>query len=256
MKVVNQEAITSTIPWAETDSDTSIRTTTMTTTTTRTQYTLFSPARKLTYKEVQSTVDVFNEMEGRDIQISPEIVVELNKATEGQYTLYRQLAFVAHTIWESVAYTYVEEIAATQGSQWAKANYQDCDWATDGIQYPENPNNYYYGRGYLQLSWCANYKSYGADRAIQSNNDITDPNLFYDHPELVATKEYAMDSASWFFQDQVHNYNGQFGWTTRAINGWLECADNGDREIADKRYALFKHLADVVGMVGYSPDGC
>jgi len=103
----------------------------------------------------------------------------------------------------------------------------------------------------IQLSWCANYKAYGANRRFNG-----DPNLFFNQPELVASVDfYAMDSAAWFFETIVSDKSGQFGLTTKAINGAIECS-GGQTDKARKRYQIFVAIANRVGLTGYSESGC
>ncbi len=84
-----------------------------------------------------------------------------------------------------------------------------------------------------------------------------DPDLFYNQPELVATdKFYAMDSAAWFFENNVSDRSGQFGLTTADINGALECSQSSPDPKAQTRYRIFVALAATVGMTGYSENGC
>ena len=73
----------------------------------------------------------------------------------------------------------------------------------------------YYGRGYIQLSWCEwNYKPasrdlYGDDRLVRD-------------PDMVARDEQvAWDTAFWFWKVNVHSkagvQQGKFGATTKEI---------------------------------------
>jgi hypothetical protein len=155
---------------------------------------------------------------------------------------------VGHAIWESGAFQYREELAAINPPFTNRASYQDCDWSADGIQLPPN-GKLFYGRGYMQLSWCANYKAYGRARMVNG-----DPDFFYKNPELVATT-YAMDSADWFFSTIVKDNSGSFGSTTKDINGARECNGTGSPTPA-KRYAIFEALAKKVGLTGYNSGGC
>lgn len=173
---------------------------------------------------------------------------EINTATQS-YSLYRQLAFVAQTIWESGGYQYTEELAAINPPYANRENYQDCDWNAPGIQYPAN-GKYFYGRGYMQLSWCANYRAYGAGRLVNG-----DPEYFYKNPDLVATT-YAMDSSAWFFENNVSDDSGNFGATTKDINGAIECSPGYTGDAPQKRFEIFKALAEKVGLTGYSSNGC
>lgn len=206
--------------------------------------TITSPAIVLTVEQVQAGINV----KDNGVSVSQYIVDEINKVTANdKYSLYHQLAFVAHTIWESGSYRLKEEQNTANHE-----NYQDCDWNMDGIQYPDN-GKLFYGRGFLQLSWCANYKAYGADRMF--NND---PNLFYNQPELVATDDfYAMDSAAWFYESQVLGTTaGEFGETTNKINGALECSSGSSSAAAKRRYEIFVSIANAVEMTGYTERGC
>ncbi len=84
-----------------------------------------------------------------------------------------------------------------------------------------------------------------------------DPDLFYNEPELVATNDfYALDSAAWFFENNVSDESGQFGLTTNAINGALECSQSSPDPKAQMRYQIFVAMANMVGMTGYSESGC
>mmetsp|Transcript_32883 Transcript_32883/g.40384 ORF Transcript_32883/g.40384 Transcript_32883/m.40384 type:complete len:376 (-) Transcript_32883:142-1269(-) len=212
-----------------------------------------SPPKILALNEIQVGIDVYNGFFGGDARADQTIANLINEATNDVnkgWTIYRQLAFVAQTIWESGAYRYTEEIAAVEPPYTNRNNYQDCDWNTDGIQYPDN-GKAFYGRGYIQLSWCANYKAYGRGRMING-----DPDYFYKNPELVATT-YAMDSAAWIFENNVHDTSGRFGDTTDDINGAIECRAHGYTGNApQRRYQIFDALAKEVGLTGYSSAGC
>jgi len=188
-------------------------------------------------------MDMYNSLQGTSVQATQTLVDLINESTR-KYSLYRRIAFVAQTIWESGAYVYTEELDVS-----ARGNYQTCDWntnaqATNGKQF--------YGRGYMQLSWCANYKAYGHARMING-----DPDYFYKNPELVATT-YRMDSAAWFFEDRVKDDSGRFGLTTKDINGPIECkpSENYPNSKPKKRYQIFEALANKMGLTGFSESGC
>ncbi len=54
----------------------------------------------------------------------------------------------------------------------------------------------YYGRGYIQLTWCANYRA--------ASQDLFGNNSLVQNPDLVATNEnYAWDTAFWFWKVRV-----------------------------------------------------
>jgi hypothetical protein len=202
--------------------------------------------------DIQAGLDKFNDLQDWDASVDQTLVDTINSITS-DYTLYRQLALVAQTIWESAGYQFTEETAAVESPFATRDDYQDCDWNTQGVQLPDN-NKLFYGRGYIQLSWCANYILYGQDRLVGG-----DGLYFYKNPELVATPDYAFDSAAWFFETQVSDdiiTTGKFGLITKAINGDIECSANYTGDAAVKRYAIFEALSQQVGLTGYNSDGC
>jgi chitinase len=78
----------------------------------------------------------------------------------------------------------------------------------------------YYGRGYMQLSWRINYRA--ASLAIYKDLRLLEK------PWLVAQDDrIAWLTAFWYWKTNVHWMkgisSGQFGISTRAINGRLEC---------------------------------
>jgi chitinase len=211
-------------------------------------FSITSPAQSLSVADIQAGLNRYNQLQGGNRVANQGLVNEINTVTQG-YSLYRQLAFIAQTIWESGGFQYTEEVAATIAPFSTRDAYQDCDWNTPGLQLPNN-GKYYYGRGYMQLSWCANYKAYGSARNVDG-----DPDYFLNNPELVATI-YAMDSAAWFFESEVTDDSGQFGSTTRDINGAIECSASYIGNTPQKRYQIFDALAQAVGLTGYNTNGC
>lgn len=101
-----------------------------------------SPAVALTLAQVQAGVVA----KGDSTEFTTQAIVDLiNQVTSG-YSLYRQIAFVAHTIWESGSYQYREELAKDENRE----AYQDCDWSTEEWERPDN-GKFFYGRGFLQV---------------------------------------------------------------------------------------------------------
>ena len=112
----------------------------------------------------------------------------------------------------------------------------------------------YYGRGYIQLTWCYNYRAASIDLY---GNDW----MVYD-ADAVARDEYiAWDTAFWFWKVNVHSRpgvaEGQFGATTRAINGVLEC-DGGPYEyVARQRFQNYLTVRSAFGLSGTADErGC
>lgn len=194
-------------------------------------------------EDVQAGIDRCNQLQGGSERATQELVNTINDVTK-TYTLYRQLAFVANTIWESGAYKYVEEIKATTGCC-TRYDYQLC---ADG-SYAPNGGPLYYGRGYILLSQCYNYEAYGRARLVNG-----DPNYFKNNPNVVAQLPYAVDATVWFFDTNVADQSGQFGLTTRSINGGIECGTG--HHAPPKRFQIFEAMAQRVGLTGYSAAGC
>jgi len=74
----------------------------------------------------------------------------------------------------------------------------------------------YYGRGYIQLTWCENYKAFS--RELYGNE-----NLINDPDAVARDEKMAWDAAFWYWRRNVHDRpgvsEGHFGVTTNAING-------------------------------------
>lgn len=80
----------------------------------------------------------------------------------------------------------------------------------------DNPKLFYYGRGYIQLTWSYNYRAasfylFNDDRLVQNPDQVA-----YD--DSIAWK-----TAYWFWKANVHSSSeiqkGHFGASTKAING-------------------------------------
>ncbi|OXA45312.1 Chitinase 4 [Folsomia candida] len=116
------------------------------------------------------------------------------------------------------------------------------------------PGQYYYGRGYIQLSWCEwNYRP--------ASRDIFGDDRLVSDPDQVARDEStAWATAWWFWGKNVHDkggvQQGQFGSTTRAINGPLEC-DGANPGLAQKRFQIYGKVRQGFGLAGAGdPSGC
>jgi len=113
----------------------------------------------------------------------------------------------------------------------------------------DRPGQFYYGRGYIQLSWCYNYGP--ASQAIFGDDRLLD------NPEQVATSDrIAWQTSFWFWGERVHGAKGvakgQFGATTRKING-IECGGS----IAQERFRIYGIVREAFGLEGAGdPSGC
>ena len=115
---------------------------------------------------------------------------------------YREAAFLAQVAHESGRFYYTEEIASGK----AYENRKDLGNTLPG----DGPR--YKGRGLIQLTGRANYQAF----SIHSGMD------FVSHPELLATPQYAVMSACWYWQE--HGLNELADWEdfekiTKKING-------------------------------------
>ncbi|KAJ1952707.1 hypothetical protein GGI12_006178, partial [Dipsacomyces acuminosporus] len=100
---------------------------------------------------------------------------------------------------------------------------------------------YFWGRGYIQLSWGDNYKA--ASQAIFHDDRL------YQNPAQVATNEQiAWDVSYWFWRVNVHPdagvQAGKFGASVNKINGALECK-GANKAAARKRYAMYKAILPI-----------
>jgi len=86
-------------------------------------------------------------------------------------------------------------------------------------RHPGDPEGrFYYGRGYLQLTWSYNYK--------KCSRDLFGNDSLFRHPDWVERSEFlAWATAAWFWKHNVHRKlrHHMFGYSTQYINGDLEC---------------------------------
>ncbi len=100
---------------------------------------------------------------------------------------------------------------------------------------------YYYGRGYIQLTWSYNYK--GASLAL-----FGDYRLVSD-PDLVAeSDDYSWAVSFWFWKERVSHYvqGGQFGASINKVNGGYECGPC--RNACTKRIAYYTTILPIFGV--------
>ena len=89
------------------------------------------------------------------------------------------------------------------------------------------------------MTWSYNYKS--ASQYLYKDLRL------YENPDLVAQNDEICWAVSfWFWKDRVHYRSGvsegQFGVTTRAINGGLECGNGPNVQTAKKRFEIYKRV--------------
>jgi len=135
-------------------------------------------------------------------------IKSLKRAKISENNKVEQAKYLAHTIWETLAFRQLSEVFCLN-----KANEGQCRKA-----YGSGPNGViYYGRGCLQLSHDYNYR--GCSQSLFGN-----PNVLLNNPERVAKdNSLAWESAAWFWAVNVHDNTQTFGTTLKKINGQLEC---------------------------------
>ncbi|ODM99250.1 Fibroblast growth factor receptor [Orchesella cincta] len=117
----------------------------------------------------------------------------------------------------------------------------------------DRPDAYYFGRGYIQLTWCYNYGL--ASQAIFGDDRLLN------NPDLVAQDDkVAWQTAFWFWGYRVHNepgvQQGRFGATTKAINGGIECQAVSTATEAH-RFDIYINVRRAFGLRGIpNPAGC
>jgi len=105
---------------------------------------------------------------------------------------------------------------------------------------PGYPNQRYFGRGYIQLTWVYNYRAASAA-------------LFHDdrlvrNPGLVEEEDIAWDTAFWFWGSRVHDERvrrGHFGASTVKINGAYDSATPDS-----PRYRIYGNVRRAFGLQG------
>ncbi|XP_014208557.1 endochitinase At2g43620-like [Copidosoma floridanum] len=147
--------------------------------------------------------------------------------------------FLAQLLHESAGFKFVEEIACK------KTKCPDKYIDKVGL-----PGKYYYGRGYIQLTWGRNYKE--ASKGLGLGDRLLED------PDLVASdKNLSMQVSSWFWMKNVRprikKHPNQFGITTRAINGG-ECRKYPER--AKKRWDIYRKIAELLNVEMAAESGC
>lgn len=102
------------------------------------------------------------------------------------------------------------------------------------------PNKTYHGRGYIQLTWAANYKLASEELGL-GDKLLREPEL------LACNQKLAMRVSVWYWNSRVKTAlkikKNQFGVTTKAINP-EECVR--DNRVARRRYSIYLKVAEVL----------
>ncbi|XP_055350779.1 uncharacterized protein LOC129597320 [Paramacrobiotus metropolitanus] len=96
----------------------------------------------------------------------------------------------------------------------------------------------YYGRGYIQLTWEANYRS-ASEALYHDDRLLTNPDL------ILKDDQVAWDTTYWFWGANVHSHDGvqegHFGATIKAINGAHEC-NGANLDQSQSRFKYYKRI--------------
>lgn len=167
----------------------------------------------------------------------------MSQMSRGRVSSKQEAAMVlAQLLHESGGLVYKREIACAQ-------TFCPEHYRTPGC---DAPGRYYYGRGYIQLTWCYNY--------IAASQDLYGDVRLVNNPDQVADiEDYAWATAFWYWSKNVHDNGGatgQFGATTNAINGGLECV-GGPNDKAQARFRIYGNIRAAFGLAGAGdPSGC
>lgn len=130
--------------------------------------------------------------------------------------LVEQAMLLANLIWETAGFQHREELA--------------CRHATRPTR--QCPYGFYYGRGWIQLSWEENYR--------KASQDIFGDDRLARFPELASTDDGAWRVALWYWgwavRPRLLEHGAleslAFGHAVRAINGQQECSWQAGRKLA------------------------
>lgn len=176
-----------------------------------------------------------------------------------QYNVFVNSAGPKGSIWDkqeaAMALThYIHESDGLRAKREYRCENTGCpgDYETPGC---DVAGQRYYGRGYIQLTWCYNYKAASYDL-------FGDDRLVWDADSVARSEEIAWDAAFWFWKVNVHSRDGvaqgRFGVTTDAINGVLECHGGQYQDTAYKRFEMYKTVRSAFGLDPNAADerGC
>ncbi|XP_046399446.1 chitinase 4-like [Ischnura elegans] len=164
---------------------------------------------------------------------SSEVYDYFNSQTSS-FSLDELAMFLAHLIHESGGFQHTEEEKFAGIRDHREYSVRgDCS----------QPGKVYHGRGYIQLTWAANYRD--ASRDLGMGDELLR------NPERVANETYlAMRVSVWYWTERVRREVGSvtnmidcFGKTTKAINGALESSAG-----YNSRYQYYLKVADVLGV--------
>jgi len=171
----------------------------------------------------------------------------MKMASKGLISTKAEFAlFLATIVWESVGLQFKAEWECTKNP-----NNINCP---NAYRYGgEPPGKYFYGRGYIQLSWIYNYRDCSQDL-------FGDQRLVNDPDSVANSEDLSWGTAYWFWKTRVHNQNKHtgFGPVLDAVNGGLECPGRGGShgQNAALRWDHYTKVAQCLGTPALTPSSC
>ncbi|KAJ3064723.1 hypothetical protein HDU98_011890 [Podochytrium sp. JEL0797] len=163
----------------------------------------------------------------------PDLYAGLTKGFAAPLSGLKELALlVGNTAHESGAYKFTEEIA--------------CAGVTSVTA--QCPYGLYHGRGFIQLSWKANYEA--AAKSLGNPQILSNPDI------VMNDMSVNWATVQWYWTDFVQPVFATSGISlassVRAINGPIECGSLGGKGIASQRVKYVQCIENQ--LLGYSTD--
>ncbi|OMJ10015.1 Acidic endochitinase SP2 [Smittium culicis] len=157
--------------------------------------------------------------------------ISMTSSDKNIVTSKRELSMMlAHIIFETGGFRSLSETACKRedcSSIYGKSDTRNLD---------------YRGRGFIQISYLKNYHD--------ASKELFGDSRLVDNPLLVATNETInWKVTAWYWQKYVHSVPqvllGYFGYSTKAINGPIECSLDSEASNVQKaknRFLVYKHV--------------
>lgn len=196
----------------------------------------------LTMDHVKQTLTACGYGSGYKQDFVAELISQINKQ---KWDNNEKSMFLAQVYHESGGLSQIIEQACVSSPC---TNYDNTNKANGPVV--GAPGKHYFGRGYIQLSWPSNYKD--------ASNSIYKDDRLYTNPDQVATdKSIAAAVSIWYWNARVMTSKSplsNFGETTKAINGALECG-KGQNTAAKRRWTNYQKIAKVLGVTQLASEG-
>ncbi|KAI5189311.1 hypothetical protein NECID01_0506 [Nematocida sp. AWRm77] len=198
----------------------------------------------LTLSQLQQAVTACGYGANYKQDFAQELVNQINK---NKWDSNETSMFLAQIFHESGGLAHLVEQACASSPC---TQYNNADGANGAVK--GAPGKNYFGRGYIQLSWPSNYQE--ASKSIYNSDKI------FQNPDLVASdKTVAAETSIWYWNKKVMTSKAplsQFGLSTKAINGPIECG-KGPNSQAQQRWSNYQKIAKILGVTKLAAEsGC